>query len=218
MPWHWNLVSRASNVTPLDGSPEPSGPQAGPGPRATPTDGELVERALEGDAWAEEAIYRRHVHEIGNLTHRLLGDPAEAQDVVQDAFALAFERLGKLRQPEALRSWLKRIAFRQINRRYRRRRLQRTLGVGRTGDPSMLEELAREDAPQEVRVQLGQLDRVLTRLPAEMRLCWILRHVQGESLEDIAALCGRSLATVKRRIAGAEERMRKLDRRWRPEP
>src|SRR5687767_12898654 len=69
-------------------------------------DEELVRRALRGEPWAEEAIYRRHVTFVAGISLRLLRNQAEAEDVTQETFALALEQLGKLRDPQALRGWL----------------------------------------------------------------------------------------------------------------
>jgi RNA polymerase sigma-70 factor (ECF subfamily) len=55
---------------------------------------------------------------------------------------------------------------------------------------------------------LSQLDEVLRRVVPAQRLAWMLRHVEGHTLDDVAAQCGVSLATVKRHIARAEECLR----------
>src|SRR5262249_5036468 len=69
-------------------------------------DRELVHRAQQGDRWAEEAIYRRYVQFVGSIALRLLRARSDAEDVVQDTFAIALEQLGSLRDGEALRPWL----------------------------------------------------------------------------------------------------------------
>ena len=89
------------------------------------TDAELVLRARRGDRWAEEALYRRHVHAVTRVTMRLLSRSTEAEDVVQDAFVIAFADLNKLRDEAVFGGWLLRIAVRQVHRRYRRRRKYR---------------------------------------------------------------------------------------------
>ena len=60
-------------------------------------DATLVERAIDGDRWAMEALYRRHVQRVTNAVTRVLGRSAEADDVVQDTFVVALDRLGDLR-------------------------------------------------------------------------------------------------------------------------
>lgn len=170
-------------------------------------DGELVERARRGDRWAEEALYRRHVRYIAGIATRLLGRHHESEDVVQETFAIALEQLGSLRDGDAFRSWLAHIAVSQAQRRFRRRRLLRTFGLDHGGDDARLESLASPDASPEVRAELAALDNVLAALPADVRLAWMLRRVEGWSLDEVSEACRCSLATTKRRIAAAEAKV-----------
>jgi RNA polymerase sigma-70 factor (ECF subfamily) len=165
-------------------------------------DAELVRRAVEGDTWAEEFLYRRYVRVIWGTVLRLLRSSPDAEDVVQDTFATAFRELPRLRDASALRGWLLRIAVRQVHRRLRRRRLRRILGLERDdGDELSLESIAEEGLGAEARAELAMIDRALSRVPSDQRIAWTLRHVEGESLEEVARACACSLATVKRRIA-----------------
>src|SRR6185369_282753 len=168
---------------------------------------ELVERIGRGDRWAEEAFYRRHVGLVQATVRRLLGRSAEAEDVVQDAFVTAFEIWDQLREPEHARNWLLTIAVRKVHRRFRRRRLSRLLGLDQTTDDATLEALARPDLGGEARAELALLDRVLRTVPPEARIAWMLRHVEGSSLEEVAVLCECSLATIKRRISVADAKV-----------
>jgi RNA polymerase sigma-70 factor (ECF subfamily) len=168
---------------------------------------ELVARIRRGDQWAEEAFYRRHVALVRSTVRRLLGSSLEAEDIVQDAFVTAFESWDQLREPEHAKRWLLTIAIRKVHRRFRRRRLLRVLGLDQTTDDATLEALARPDLSSEARAELSLLDAVLRRLPAEARIAWMLRFVDGSSLEEVAELCECSLATVKRRIAVAQAKV-----------
>jgi RNA polymerase sigma-70 factor (ECF subfamily) len=172
------------------------------------SDQHLVERATLGDRWAEEMIYRRHVESIAGLVLRLLRDRSEMEDVVQETFVLALERLDSLRDGAALKSWLSQIAVSQVRRRFRRRRLLSLLGFTRPGDDTPLEVLAPDGASGEVVAELAAIDRVLHVLPVEQRIAWVLRYAEGESLEDVAKACSCSLATAKRRIAAADARVK----------
>ena len=164
----------------------------GPGPQRDPTplldpidDPELIERLARGDAWAKEALYRKYVHTIFGLALRLLGQRADAEDVVQDTFA------------EALRD------VHQVHRRFRRRRLLRVLGLERSEEPA-LDGFASPAVSAEQRLELRLLAQVLASLPARERMAWSLRFVEGCSLDEVARYCDCSLATAKRRIASAQ--------------
>ncbi len=169
-----------------------------------PDDVELVKRAREGDRWALEAIFRRHVDGVLRLATRMLGQTGEADDVAQDTFAVALTRLDRLIDPEGLRAWILAIAVHRIQRRLRQRRWLVFFGADVEGG---LYELAAATASPEVRGELVLIDGILARLPVADRIAWALRHVEGESLGDIATITGASLATVKRRIAAVEVRM-----------
>ncbi len=179
-------------------------------PRARPweslDDEALVRRALSGDRWGEESLYRRHVRRIAGAAMRLLGDRAEAEDVTQEAFVIAFKDLAKLRDPSAFGGWLLQIAVRRVHRRFRRRRMLRALGFGHEGDLP-LDALLSDDASPEDRAELSLVARVLDAMPARERTAWILRHVEGCKLEEVADACDCSLATAKRRLEAASARI-----------
>jgi RNA polymerase sigma-70 factor (ECF subfamily) len=171
-------------------------------------DAVLVERACAGDRSAEEAIYRRHVKFVAGMVQRLLVNPAETEDAVQDTFALALEQLPRLREKEALRGWLTQIAISQVHRRFRRRRLLHFLGLDGGDATATLETIASPDASPDVRSDLAVLGRILRELPVNQRIGWSLRHIEGASLEEVASACHCSLATAKRRISSADKRVR----------
>jgi RNA polymerase sigma-70 factor (ECF subfamily) len=169
-----------------------------------PSDAELARRAGGGDRWAEEAFYRRHVREVVGLAQRLLGNSWDAEDVAQETFIAAFQLWGQLRDSERARSWLMQIAVRQVHRKFRKRRLLRLLGLDHAVDDLPLDALAHDDTSAEVRSELMVLESVLKSMPAKRKIAWMLRHVEGLPLEEVAQQCDCSLATAKRRIAAAQ--------------
>jgi RNA polymerase sigma-70 factor (ECF subfamily) len=188
-----------------------------PTPEAAPTSAEggedaaLVARALGGDRVAEAQIYRRHARALGNRAARLLGSRADAEDVVQETFVTALERLGDLRDPARLRPWLTRVTVTLAQKRLRKRRLLRWLGLDRTESDLPLDAMADDAMPADRRAELARVAAVLERAPAPDRVAWTLHRVEGETLEAAAAACGCSLATVKRRIAAVEARLGRLE-------
>lgn len=128
----------------------------------------------------------------------------DAEDVVQDAFAKAWRDLDRLRDPEAFGVWLRRIAVNRFKNVHRRRKVAQALGLDSGVDDASLYALASHDASPEALAELRQVDAALRRIPAEQRVVWILRHVQGENLATIAQIADCSLATVKRRLESAD--------------
>ena len=71
-------------------------------------------------------------------------------------------------------------------------------------------QIASDDASPEVKLLLARIYAALDAMPVEQRLAWSLRHLAGEPLDEVAALCGCSLATAKRYIASANEALRSV--------
>jgi RNA polymerase sigma-70 factor, ECF subfamily len=172
------------------------------------SDAELVERALAGERVALQLLYRRHVRPVTERVTRLLARTGEAEDVVQDAFVAAFADLSRLNDASRFGAWLMRIVVHQAQRRFRRRRLLARLGLDRGQDDARLEMIAAIELSAEERIQLLRLDDALSQLAVPLRLAWMLRHIEGCELAEVAEQCGCSLATVKRRIARADEQLR----------
>lgn len=169
-------------------------------------DADLVERALDGDRWASEALYRRHVRRIAATAIRLLRDRTEAEDITQEAFVEALDGLDQLRDPSAFGAWLLQIAVRKVHRRFRRRKMLRVLGFTHEGDVPLDSVLSGGASPEEA-AELRLLERALAKLSAAERTAWMLRHIEGYKLGEVAVACDCSLATVKRRIEAAQVRI-----------
>ena len=149
-------------------------------------------------------LYRRHAGSLLAMTVRLLANRSEAEEIVQDTFVTAFEQLGTLREPGAVRGWLGQIAVNLVRRRFRRGRLMRFLGLDRGADDATLESLADPGVSSDQRAELALVDRLLRGMKPALRLAWMLRRVDGLELGEVASLCDCSLATIKRRIVEAD--------------
>ena len=153
-----------------------------------------------------EAIYAKHARYIAGVVHRLMGDDGELDDIVQETFVDAIEGLKRLVDPSAVRAWLVTVAVRRTRRVLARRR-RRMMFAFWTVDFS-----PRASDPRD-RAAVDDLYDALARVPADVRIPWVLHRIEHLSLPETAAACEVSLATVKRRIADAEER---LERRLGP--
>jgi RNA polymerase sigma-70 factor, ECF subfamily len=144
-----------------------------------------------------ERTFRTWAPYVAGVATRLMGRDQDIEDVVQDVFVEALRTLGTLRDASREKSWLAAVTVRVAMRRLRRRRIARLMGLAETWDPSWL---SAPEADPEQRALLQQVYRLLDDFPPNERIAWSLRYLQGEKLEDVAALCGCSLATAKRRI------------------
>jgi RNA polymerase sigma-70 factor (ECF subfamily) len=173
---------------------------------AGPTDAALVVAARAEEPWAKEALFRRYVAMVNGLGYRLLGHDADLEDLVQDSFVEAWRSLPKLEQPQAFGSWLGSIVIRTAHKMIRRRRIATRLGLRRS-EPIDVDALIAPTAPPDARSELKAIYRLVESLPTSTRTAFVLRRVEGLPLDDIAKALGTSLATVKRRIADAEQRL-----------
>lgn len=169
----------------------------------------LVRAAMRGDQAAAQELFLVCAPDLQRWVSRVVLGSDDAQDIVQDTFVAAFTQLRALKQPESFRGWLRTIALTQVRRRFRKQRLLRRLGFS-PGEPVELETMISADAPPEVVTELRQVATALRALPTDEALALVLRRVEGYRLEEIAEQLDLSLATVKRRLTTAEERLAAL--------
>jgi RNA polymerase sigma-70 factor (ECF subfamily) len=156
-------------------------------------------RLVEGPLKPGE-VYTRYSAYVAALGYRLLGRDGDVDDLVQDVFLAAVEGLDELREQGALKGWLATLTVRLAGRKLRRRRIARFFGLDGTE-----RDIAAPGATPEERALLGQVYQALDGVQVEARVAWILRHIEGEPLDQVAKLCSCSLATAKRRISAAQE-------------
>jgi RNA polymerase sigma-70 factor, ECF subfamily len=170
----------------------------------TVDDSGLVTRIQSDDDAAFAELYARHAGYVARVVYRLMGDDAELDDIVQDTFVDAADGIASVHEPASIRRWLVVIAVRRVHRTLVRRRRRRWFGG------QMANMAARASDPADRRL-VDELYDALDRIPVEVRIPWVLARVEQQPLKDVAEACAISLATVKRRIAEADERLeRKL--------
>jgi RNA polymerase sigma-70 factor (ECF subfamily) len=185
----------------------PSSVASAPPAEEAPTDASLVAAARAGARWAQEALFLRHVRLVGGLVFRVHRSRVDLDDLVQDTFVAAFESLESLRNPQAFAAWVGSLAIRITHKRLRRRRIAARLGLGASAEEVAWDEMIAPTCPPDVAVELGEACAILASFPSHERRAFLLRKVEGLSLEEIAAATSTSLSTAKRRIAAAEDRL-----------
>lgn len=158
-----------------------------------------VEQTLDLDG-----LFRRYAPYVAAIAHRLLGRDEDVDDTIQEVFVAAVRGVHALRDPAAIRGWLARVTVRVARQRLRKRRVRVFLGLD---EPVVYDSVVDHSASAEQRALLSRVYSVLDDLPANQRIAWSLRHIEGEPLENVASMSGCSLATAKRRIAAAAQRI-----------
>lgn len=165
------------------------------------TDAELVRLAQEGDLEAFAEIVRRHERRVRIVLLRILDDPRDVEEAVQDAFVQAWRNLARYRGEAALFTWLYRIGVNAALARTRRK------GHATTDLDSLEAEAGGEvpaDALPEPAAEAHDLHArvvaALAELPLEQREAVVLRDLAGLSNQEVADALGVSLAAAKSRI------------------
>jgi len=166
----------------------------------------LVEALRRGEPDAGTRLFDRHGKYIERLLHRILGPDEELEDALHDVFAKALTTHAQLRDPSALRAWLSRIAAGTARDLIRHRTRRRWL-VFR--DPHQVPEVE-DRSRQEASALLRRTYQVLDRMKPDERLAFTLRRIEEMTLPEVAAACGVSLATAKRRIRKATDHFQRL--------
>jgi len=154
-----------------------------------------------------DALYARYAPYVAAIAMRILGRETEVEDLVQDVFATAVSGLKRRRNHAEIKRWLATVTVRRSILRLRVLALWSWVDIY---EESSWERIADPGASTEEKRLVAQVYRALDRLPIKDRVAWVLRYVEGEDLEQVAELCGCSLATIKRRIARAHAKVSSL--------
>jgi RNA polymerase sigma-70 factor (ECF subfamily) len=166
-------------------------------------DRQLAERVLAGDEAAFRSLYRRHTPRLYQLALRMLAsDEAEAEDVVQDTWIKAVEKLESFRWEAELSTWLHAIALNVSREALRRRGNRREVEWPEDHEPAA--------APPLERIEPVDLERAIASLPDGYRTVLVLHDVEGHTHEAIAAQLGVTPGTTKSQLFRARRAVRAL--------
>src|SRR5688572_19510141 len=146
-------------------------------------------------------LFDRYAPHVRRVLVRVMGPDSEILDLVHDVFVTALESVHRLMDPRALRAWLTQIAVFTARARIRRRvrgRVLRFLPFSELPEPEL------PPADFEASQSMQAVYRVLEELDTDQRIAFALRFVAGMELTEVAASCGVSLATIKRRLSRAQ--------------
>lgn len=175
----------------------------GAGP-AESADGAVVRRVLGGDVEAYRILVERCRRDYGRYAVALLRDPDAAADAMQEALIRAYEGLAGCRDPDRFGAWFFRILQNQCRNALARSRdtveLERVGLVARDRADGVVERGELADA----------LQAALAALTAEQREAFVLKHVEGQSYEEMAQLLGVGVDALKMRVHRARDALREM--------
>jgi RNA polymerase sigma-70 factor, ECF subfamily len=175
------------------------------------TDSRLVARARGGDARAFEELVRRHLRSAHAVALGVLGNPADAEDVCQDAFLVALEKLDECRDPKRFAAWLMRIVRNRALNVRESRALRQGEPLEEEAMAAVVADMADIDDPGRRAEQSELRERLLAalgRLPPSQREVVLLHDLQGWKHREIADLLGTSEGAVRVRLLQARRHLR----------
>lgn len=173
----------------------------------------LVERAQRGEKKAFELLVSKYQRKLARLLGRFIKDPTEVEDVAQEAFIKAYRALPSFRGDSAFYTWLYRIGINTAKNYLVANGRRATVSLNVGGDdgedlPDFGEQIPDFNTPDTElmnRQIVDAVNRVVDKLPEELRTAISLREMEGMSYEDIAQVMGCPIGTVRSRIFRARE-------------
>jgi RNA polymerase sigma-70 factor, ECF subfamily len=206
----------------MDAPPKQAAGPAPGVPDGEPPDRELVERAQKGDGAAFALLVGRHQRQLYRLALRMTGSEADAQEVLQEAFLNAYQKLPNFRGEAQFSSWLYRIAANSALMRLRRKRrapdslpeqpLELSgpkFSADGNFDPPPRSDWSQRADDKLLSRELGiAIDTAVKALPEDYRTVFLLKDVDGLSNEEIASALDLTVPAVKSRLHRARLALR----------
>ena len=178
------------------------------------TEAEAIRLAQAGDAAAFEHLYQLHGRRVYALCLRMVGNPSDAEDLMQEAFLQLFRKIGTFRGESAFSTWLHRMTVNVVLMRLRKKTLpeasleETTEPDEETGGPR--KDIGAPDLRLSGAVDRVNLERSIEKLPPGYRTVFVLHDVQGFEHNEIAGIMGCSVGNSKSQLHKARTRLREL--------
>lgn len=171
------------------------------------TDVELVARVRQGDAAAFEALVRRHFRMAWIIAYARLGNPADAEDVCQDAFYRCWQRIADCRDPARVGAWIATVVRNHAHNRAEALHVRRASPIEHAGSVTAPQTSDAATHRAELRQQLLA---ALAQVSTAQREVVLLHDLEGLKHAEIAAQLGISEAMSRRHLSDARRRLREL--------
>jgi len=178
--------------------------------QAKAREAEAIERAKQGDEAAFETLYNLHKRRVYSLCLRMVSNPAQAEDLAQEAFLQLFRKIGTFRGESAFSTWLHRMTVNVVLMNLRRKglplvSLEETL---ETDEETPRKELGAADLKLAGSIDRLQLQRAIEKLPPGYKTIFVLHDVEGFEHNEIAEMVGCSIGNSKSQLHKARLKLR----------
>ena len=178
------------------------------------TEAEAIRLAQSGNAAAFEFLYQLHGRRVYALCLRMVGNPSDAEDLMQEAFLQLFRKIGTFRGESAFSTWLHRMTVNVVLMRLRKKSLpaasleEATEPDDETGGPR--KDPGAPDLRLSGAVDRVNLERSIGKLPPGYKTVFVLHDIQGYEHNEIAEIMGCSVGNSKSQLHKARTRLREL--------
>lgn len=169
--------------------------------QAETDDVSLVAMLVEGDGRAPRIVWQRFAPMVHRMLRRAFGPEYDIDDLAQEVFLILFRRAHTLREPQALRAFVIAITAHTVRYELRRKAAARWLRFGETAVAKAV------DVNLDAREAIGRLYGILDHLSSTDRTAFVMRFIEGLEVAAVSQALGVSLATTKRRLAHAWQRV-----------
>jgi RNA polymerase sigma-70 factor, ECF subfamily len=169
----------------------------------------LVDRCRRGELGAFEELYRAHSGRLFSLAVRMLGNPADAEDQLQEIFLSAHRKLESFRGESALGTWLYRLAMNQLLDHVRSRAARTGQLTDGLDDATVLADAGGHKLAESA-IDRIDLERALAELPEGCRAAFVLHDVEGLEHREVSEVLGIAEGTSKSQVHKARLRLRAL--------
>ena len=177
------------------------------------SEAEAIRRAQEGDAAAFEHLYKANYRHVYSVCLRMIRNPAEAEDLTQQAFLQLFRKIGTFRGEAGFSTWLHRVTVNIVLMHIRRRKPTEILVENlerHNADDESPREQGKSDTSMLGAIDRFNLKRAIGKLPSGCKKIFLLHDVIGYEHGEIAGLLGVSTGCSKSQLHKARKRLRRL--------
>jgi RNA polymerase sigma-70 factor (ECF subfamily) len=179
-------------------------------PKKGITEREAIEQAQQGHEAAFETLYHLHKRRVYSLCLRMVSNPAQAEDLAQEAFLQLFRKIGTFRGESAFSTWLHRMTVNVVLMQLRKKglpvvSLEETLEAD---NEAPRKEFGTKDVRLTGSVDRLQLQRAIDRLPPGYKMVFVLHDVEGFEHNEIAQMVGCSIGNSKSQLHKARLKLR----------
>ncbi len=177
---------------------------------------DILSRLKDGDSLAFEQVMNEYKRMVFHMAYEMTGDFHDAEDIAQEVFVRVFTGISGFREEASLKTWIMKITINLCRRHHRRKKLLSIFGFSSTERNDSRQESNIKDIPIEYdpyneiqrKERMRRLREAIQRLPLRQREVFVMKHLKGMKIREIAQVLGCADGTVKANLFKAIDNLR----------